>query len=416
MAGVGWWPSVYLAILIFNVKFARMIKRRLLTEIQKALGRSPSVALMGPRQVGKTTLAFEMAEIIGSVYLDLESSLDVSKIGDIASFYEENADKLIILDEVQRTPDIFSALRGIIDKERRKGHKNGLFLFLGSASMELLRQSGESLAGRIAYLELYGIDVTEYAADSAEKVNQLWLRGGFPESLLADSDGDSMVWRRDFIRTYLERDIPQLGPRIPTQTLERFWTMLAHSQGGIVNASQLARNLEVSSVTVSRYLDLMTDLLLVRRLQPWTANAGKRLVRAPKIYVRDSGITHALLNIPDFNSLLGHPVSGGSWEGFVIENIMSVAHGLALPYFYRTSAGAEIDLILEFSGSEKWALEIKRSSAPSLSKGFHIACDDIKASRRYVVYAGTEKFPLGGNTIAIPLSGIMQELLAMRNT
>jgi hypothetical protein len=228
--------------------------------------------------------------------------------------------------------------------------------------------------------------------------------------LLASTDLNSLYWRRDFIKTYLERDIPQLGPRIPALTLERFWTMLAHNQGGIVNASQLARNLEVSSVTVGRYLDLMADLLLVRRLQPWTFNVGKRLVKAPKVYIRDSGITHALLNIANYNDLLGHPVVGTSWEGFVIENILSVSSGSAIPFYYRTSGGAEIDLVLEFSGKEKWAIEIKRSSAPSLSKGFHIACADIKPERSYVVYSGKDKFPLGDGITAIPLWMLMQEL------
>ena len=229
--------------------------------------------------------------------------------------------------------------------------------------------------------------------------------------MLAATDRVSIDWRRNFIRTYLERDIPQLGPRIPAQTLERFWTMLAHSQGGVLNASQLGRNLEMSSVTINRYLDLMVDLLLLRRLQPWGENAGKRLVRAPKIYVRDSGLTHALLNIPTFNDLLGHPVVGGSWEGFVIENILSVLDGRALPYYYRSAAGAEIDLILEFSGQEKWAIEIKRSTAPALSKGFHIACEDIRADRKFVIYSGSDRFPLTDNVIAISLAGIMQEIL-----
>ncbi len=403
--------SFNLVILIFNVKFAWMIKRRLETQIQKALGRSPSVALMGPRQVGKTTIALNLSEQMPAIYLDLENSLDAAKVRDIANFHAENSTRLIILDEVHRTPEIFAPLRGIIDRECRKGHKAGLFLFLGSASMDLLQQSGESLAGRIAYLELYGIDALEFAGNDSAAINQLWLRGGFPESLLAGSDSQSIDWRRDFIRTYLERDIPQLGPRIPAQTLERFWTMLAHNQGSVLNASQLARNLEVSSVTVNRYLDLMVDLLLVRRLQPWAVNAGKRLVRAPKVYVRDSGVVHALLNIPAYNDLVSHPVVGGSWEGFVIENIMSVILGRALPYYYRTATGAEIDLILEFSGQEKWAIKIKRSSAPTLSKGFHIACEDIKADRKFVIYSGIERFPLGEQVTAISLADIMQEIL-----
>jgi len=388
-----------------------MIQRRLENKIRESLQRSPSVALMGPRQVGKTTIALNISENIPSIYLDLENTLDLERVRDITAFHEENREKLIILDEVQRKPEMFASLRGIIDKERRKGNKAGQFLFLGSASIDLLQQSSESLAGRIAYLELHGIDVLEYTAQNSGLLIQLWLRGGFPESLLAASDQDSLEWRRDFIKTYLERDIPQLGPRIPAQTLDRFWTMLAHNQGGVMNAAQLARNLEVSAVTVGRYLDLMVDLLLVRRLQPWTFNVGKRLVRAPKIYVRDSGVTHALLNISAYNDLLGHPVVGGSWEGFVIENLLSVAPSNALPFYYGTPGGAEIDLILEFSGNEKWAIEIKRSSAPSLSKGFHIACEDIKADRRYVVYSGNERFSMREGVIAIPLQDLMQELL-----
>jgi predicted AAA+ superfamily ATPase len=388
-----------------------MIVRRIENKIRRTLERSPSVALMGPRQVGKTTIALNISETIPAVYVDLEDSTDLEKVRDITAFHAENREKLIIMDEVQRMPEVFSPLRGIIDRERRKGNKAGQFLFLGSASIDLLQQSGESLAGRIAYIELHGIDALEYAGHDQEMINTLWLRGGFPESLLSASAQDSLYWRRDFIKTYLERDIPQLGPRIPALTLERFWTMLSHNQGGVINASQLARNLEVSSVTVGRYLDLMADLLLVRRLQPWTFNIGKRLVRAPKVYVRDSGITHALLNISSYNDLLGHPVVGSSWEGFVIENILSVAPASALPFYYRTADGAEIDLVLEFSGKEKWAIEIKRSSAPSLSKGFHIACDDIKADKRYVVYSGKDKFPLGNGANAIPLPALMQELL-----
>ncbi len=388
-----------------------MIKRRIENNIKQTLKRSPSVALIGPRQVGKTTIALNISESVPAIYLDLENRLDLQRVRDITSFQSENSDKLIILDEVQHMPEVFAPLRGIIDKERRKGNKAGQFLFLGSASLDLLQQSSESLAGRISYLELHGIDVLEYANRRQDKINTLWLRGGFPESLLAKSDADSLDWRRDFIKTYLERDIPQLGPRIPSLTLERFWTMLAHNQGTIINASQLARNLEVSGVTIGRYLDLMADLLLVRRLQPWTVNVGKRLVRAPKVYVRDSGITHSLLNISNHNHLLGHPVVGGSWEGFVIENVMSVAPSGVLAFYYRTSGGAEIDLILEFSGNEKWAIEIKRSSAPSLSKGFHIACEDIKADKRFVIYSGKEKFSLGEGITAISLSDLMEKLL-----
>jgi hypothetical protein len=363
--------------------------------------------------VGKTTIALNIADDTASLYLDLESRLDLEKVRDIESLHTDNSNKLIILDEVQRLPEVFASLRGVIDKERRKGNKTGLFLFLGSASIDLLKQSGESLAGRIAYTELFPVDVLEYAGKKTERVNELWLRGGFPESLLAKTDKDSMAWRHDFIKTYLERDIPQLGPRVPAETLGRFWTMLAHNQGSVLNAAHLARNLDVSGVTIGRYLDLMVDLLLVRRLQPWTFNIGKRLIRSPKIYVRDSGITHALLNIHNYTDLLGHPVIGGSWEGFVIENILSVVPARVQAFYYGTPAGAEIDLILEFSPKEKWAIEIKRSSAPSLSKGFYIACDDIKPQKRFVVYAGKDKFTMPGEITAISLYELMQEILEL---
>lgn len=387
-----------------------MVTRQLGPKLKAAIQRSPAVALTGPRQVGKTTLALSIIQDMPSLYLDLESRVDLQKVSDIEAFHAENRENLIMLDEVQRLPEIFPVIRGIIDKERQRGHKTGQFLFLGSASMALLQQSSESLAGRIAYLELFPINLFEYGEQSLEKMNLLWLRGGFPESLLADSDQDSLAWRLDFIRTYLERDIPQLGPRIPAATLARFWTMLAHNQGCILNASKLARSLEITSPTIGRYLDLMVDLLLVRRLQPWTSNVGKRLVRAPKVYVRDSGMMHALLNISSYNGLLGHPVVGTSWEGFVIENILSAASERVQPYFYRTTGGAEIDLVLEFPTQEKWAIEIKRNSSPSLSKGFHTASDQIKADRRFVVYSGTDRFPMGEGITAISLYELMQQV------
>ncbi|OJV19685.1 MAG: ATPase [Dyadobacter sp. 50-39] len=390
-----------------------MIKRRLENKIRDALAKNASVALMGPRQIGKTTIALDVVDSTSAIYLDLESRLDLEKVRDIRAFYEVNQERLIVLDEVQRIPELFTELRGIIDQERRKGNRSGLFLFLGSASIDLLQQSSESLAGRISYLELYPIDVLEYALESAQQVNTLWLRGGFPESILASSDRDSLEWRQDFIRTYLERDIPQLGPRIPATTLQRFWTMLAHNQGSVFNASHLARSLDVSGVTISRYLDLMVDLLLVRRLQPWASNAGKRLVRSPKIYVRDSGITHALMGLETYNNLLAHPVVGGSWEGFVIENIMSVAPARMQPYFYRSAGGAEVDLVLEFADGKKWAVEIKRNSAPHLSKGFHIACEDIQPDRKFVIYSGKDMFPMGDGITAISLTHIMHEIMAL---
>lgn len=383
------------------------IKRRLEKKITQNLRHSASVVMIGPRQVGKTTLAINICNTLSALYLDLENRLDLQKISDIKSFYNENSDKLIILDEIQKLPNLFSELRGIIDKERRNNNKTGLFLFLGSASIELLKQSSESLAGRITYTELHPLDVIEFAGSNINKTNQLWLRGGFPESLLSKTDKFSLNWRNNFIKTYLERDIPQLGPRIPAATLERLWIMLAHKQGTPINSSQLAQNLDISSVTVTRYLDLMVDLLLIRRLKPWTSNIGKRLIKTPKIYVRDSGVTHALLNIISYNSLLGHPVVGASWESFVIENIMSVIPSGVQAFYYRTTGGAEIDLVLEFWGREIWAIEIKRSSSPKLSKGFHNACNDINPDRKFVVYSGSDRFSIGNDIIAISLLSLM---------
>ena len=367
----------------------------------------PAVALLGPRQVGKTTLALEVASSLDSIYLDLESEADKAKLTDAELFLERVEDKLVILDEVHRLPNLFQALRSLIDKGRRRGKKARRFLLLGSASMDLLRQSGESLAGRIAYLELQPFNLVEMSADTPDT---LWLRGGFPDSVLASDEANSMTWRRNFIRTYLERDIPQFGPRIPAETLRRFWTMLAHSQGGLFNASQLARGLGVTGKTVSGYLDLMVDLLLVRRLPPMHSNVGKRLVKSPKVYVRDSGLVHALLGIGSMDVLLGHPVVGLSWEGFAIENLLAVAPDETRAGFYRTSAGAEIDLLLEMPGDQLWAVEFKRGLAPKLEKGFHQAREDVKPHRSFVVYSGRDRYNLANGVEALSLDGLMREL------
>ena len=388
-----------------------MIKRILEKQIIQSLKISSSVVILGPRQVGKTTLAIQISESFPSVYLDLEKKLDLIKVQDIHNFYKNNKGKLIILDEVQRLPEVFSEIRGIIDKERQTGNKSAIFLFLGSASMDLLRQSSESLAGRISFHELFTINIFEIDKNNFDKTNQLWLYGGFPDSFLSINIDESLEWRRNFIKTYLERDIPQFGPRIPAETLERFWTILANNQGAIFNAAQMARNIEVSSVTVKKYLNLMVDLLLVRKLKPYIFNLNKRLIKSPKIYVRDSGITHALLNIKNYNELLSHPVIGGSWEGFIIENILSITSPHINSYFYRTAEGAEIDLILEFSLTELWAIEIKRSSAPKIPKGFHIACEDIKATRKYVVYSGNDTFTIKNDITVISLFDLMSEII-----
>jgi predicted AAA+ superfamily ATPase len=382
-----------------------MIDRRLTPQVGALLKESPAVILTGPRQVGKTTLALEIAERRPGTYLDLESQGDRARLAEPELYFLDHADDLLVLDEIQRLPGLFEVLRGVIDQGRREGRGDGRFLLLGSASLELLAQSGESLAGRIAFAELAPFDLTEVGA---ERLDRLWVRGGFPESFLADDERASLRWRRDFIRTYLERDIPQLGPRIPAETLRRLWTMLAHSQGGLLNAANIARGLGVSGATVGSYLDLMVDLLLVRRLQPRLANAGKRLVRSPKVYVRDSGLLHALLGIADKESLLGHPVVGGSWEGLAIENLIGVAG--AEPSFYRTSGGAEIDLVLTWQDGREWAIEVKRTLAPKLERGMRSALADIKPERAFVVYPGDERFPLGDDAEAIGLAELCAEL------
>jgi predicted AAA+ superfamily ATPase len=386
------------------------LRRRLLQRLNEALAEAPAVGLLGPRQVGKTTLALEVAKGRAAAYLDLESEADRAKLAEPELYLPQHEDKLVILDEIQRTPQLFRSLRGLIDAGRRRGRGKGRFLVLGSASIDLLRQSSESLAGRIRYLELGPVDADEAGL---KRLDALWLRGGFPDSLLADSDAASLRWRLDFIRTYLERDIPQLGPRIPAETLRRFWTMLAHHQGGLLNAAALARALGVDGKTVAAYLDLLVDLLLVRRLAPWHGNVKKRLVKAPKVYVRDSGLVHALLGIGEHEGLLGHPVAGASWEGLAIESLVAAAPGGTQAYFFRTSAGAEIDLLLMLPGRRKpWAIEVKRGLAPKLERGFHLACEDVRPERRVVVYGGKERFPLAEGVEARSLIDLCEELAA----
>lgn len=377
-----------------------MIDRSIEPRLGHLLDTSPAVALIGPRQVGKTTLALDIGEKRPSIYLDLESDADRAKLGEPELYLAQHSDKLVILDEVHRLPNLFQNLRGIIDRSRRAGRRSGQFLLLGSASIELLKQSGETLAGRIAYLEMHPIDGLEVGAEALEG---LWLRGGFPDSFLAPDDRASLRWRQDFIRTYLERDIPQLGPRIAAETLRRFWTMLAHRQSGLLNAAELARSLGVDGKTVAAYLDLLVDLLLVRRLEPWHANVGKRLVKSPKIYVRDSGLAHALLGLGTGEQLLGHPVAGASWEGFVVETLIAAAPAGSEAHFYRTAAGAEIDLLLTLPGRRPFAIEIKRSLTPTVEKGFYLACEDLSPERRIVVYPGRESFPLKNDVTAMPL-------------
>lgn len=389
-----------------------MIERSIKERLIKALGYQAAVALIGPRQVGKTTLALGIGEERDALYLDLEDRADREKLSEPSLFLEAYADRLVILDEIHRVPELFQDLRGIIDRGRRKGQGMGRFLILGSASLDLLRQSGETLAGRIAYVEMGPLGVRE-VPPSTETLTQLWVRGGYPDSFLAGNDTASLRLRKDFIRTYLQRDVALFGPRLPAETLERLWTMLAHEQGGLLNASKLAGSLGVSAQTVTRYIDLLADLLLVRWLPPLTRNIGKRLVKSPKTYVRDSGLVHALLGIADFNALAGHPVAGTSWEGFVIENLLAGAPEGTLASFYRATGGAEIDLVLELPGGAVWAIEIKRGLSPKLDRGFHSARGDLEPARSFVVYAGEHRYPKADGVEAIGLCEICAELSAV---
>lgn len=389
-----------------------MIKRIFETEIKNLLDEFPAVGLLGPRQVGKTTLSEKIAASMSPtpVYLDLESPSDRAKLNEPEAYFEIHKGKLIILDEIQRIPELFPVLRGVIDKRRREGYKTGQFLILGSSSLELLKQSSETLAGRIAYKELPGITALEITQQTTSSQDRLWLRGGFPDSFLAKNDDTSLRWRLNFISTYLERDVPQFGPRIPAVTLRRLWMMLAHTQGGQLNTAQLGANLDLTAPTAKRYVELLEDLLLIRTLRPWAGNIGKRLVKAPKVYIRDSGLVHALLNLNTLDDVLGHPIVGASWEGFVLENLLSCLPAGATPWFYRTSAGAEIDLVLEFNQKKKYAIEIKRSLTPVVSKGFYLGCEDIKATERFIVYPGNEEFSFTKEIIALPLINMMEKL------
>jgi len=387
-----------------------MIERRVATELIELLDQSPAVVLVGPRQAGKTTLALAIAENRDAVYLDLESERDRARLAEPELYFSDHSDDLVILDEVQRTPGIFEALRGEIDRGRRQGRRTGRFLLLGSAGVELLAQSGETLAGRVAYVELGPLQIGEVAG---ECLDRLWVRGGFPESFLAGNDEESLRWRLDFIRTYLERDIPQLGPRIPAETLRRLWTMLAHNQGGLLNAAQLARGLGVSGATVGHYLDLMVDLLLVRRLPPRLANVGKRLIRSPKVYVRDSGLVHALLGLAAKEAVLGHPVAGASWEGLAIENLIAATGGRAEGAFYRTSGGAEVDLVLSWPDGREWAIEVMRSLAPKLGRGLRSALADVAPQRGFVVYPGEERYRVASDLEVIGLPALCAELRSL---
>ncbi len=390
-----------------------MLERWITERLKRTISNNPAVALLGARQVGKTTLARTIAKDIPSIYLDLESPEDLTKLTDPITFLQLHNDKIVILDEIQRMPNIFMILRGLIDKNRQKGRKGSQFLMLGSASMDLLRQSSESLAGRISYIEMMGLNILETGI-SQNTIQKLWLRGGFPNSYLAENDEISMHWLEDLIKTYLERDVPQMGFRVSATRLRRLWTMLAHLQGETINTTKLATNLEVKRSNINHYIDILTDLLLIRRIDPWYANVKKRLIKSPRYYVRDSGILHRLLNIGNYDSLLSNPILGKSWEGFVIENIHSVLPRLSETYFYRTAAGAEIDLIIKMPNGEIWAIEIKHGVTPKISKHYSKTCDDVEATHKFIIYGGHDEFPIGNNVQMISLQKMMKKLISVQ--
>ena len=364
-------------------------------ELNECLAHFPAVVLTGPRQCGKTTLAQKIAESLKkpTLYLDLESATDRRKLTDPNAFLDPLSDHLVILDEVQRVPDLFPQLRGIIDRRRTPRR----FLLLGSASPLLLRQSGESLAGRIAHVELTPFRISEVGA---KLLSQLWLRGGFPDSLLTPSTKVSCRWREEFIRTFLERDIPQLGFRVPAEALHRLWQMLAHHHGQLLNRSQLGQSLGVTPATIGHHLDMLSQTYMVRSLPPLLPNLKKRLVKSPKVYLRDSGILHTLLGLETESDLRGHPVGGASWEGFALEQILDQDPGWTASH-YRTSTGVELDLILE-KGRRRIAFEFKASSAPDVTRGFHQAIADLQPEHTYIVAPVEQSYPIGNNVTIRP--------------
>ncbi len=390
-----------------------MIRRILEDKLIQSLKSMPVVVLLGPRQVGKTTLAIDLTKLeLGKSfhYLDLELDSDLAKLDDAESYLRRFENQLLVIDEIQRRPELFKILRGLVDLRKRAGERTGHFLLLGSASKDLLQQSSETMAGRIRYLELSPFSVLELHHHEPSEFNneKLWLRGGFPDSYLAETDSDSWDWRYDFITTYVERDIPLFGPQVSPSRMKRFWSMLAHYHGQQAVLSEIAKSLEVSHTSIRTYLDILQDFFMVRQLQPWSGNTRKRLVKSPKIYIRDTGLLHSLLTIPNFEQLMGHPLVGASWEGFVIENISRLLTPDWVSSYYRSSNQSEIDLVLEGPDREVWAIEIKKSVSPKLSSGFYHACEDIHATRKFVIYSGSDQFPMNGGVEVMGLVAFLK--------
>ncbi|MDA3950647.1 MAG: ATP-binding protein [Spirochaeta sp.] len=381
------------------------IPRRIESSLLSLLGQFPVVAIVGPRQAGKSTLAHRILPRIGTaLYLDLELPSDLAKLRDPEAYLTLHAGETVCIDEVQRMPDIFPLLRALVDRDRRP-HR---YLVLGSASSGLLRQSGESLAGRIAYSELQPFTIDEVAEHG--NATEHWLRGGFPDSFLAEDDAASYRWREQFVRTFLERDIPALGIDVATATMERLWTMLAASNGSTLNRARFADPIGVSPQTVARYIDILESTFMVRVLRPFFRNTKKRLVRTPKIYLRDSGLLHTLLRVRTWDELYGHPAIGASWEAYALEQILGSLPGWNAS-FYRSTGGAEIDLVLD-RGTRTVAVEFKATSSPRVTKGFYLAADDIQANERYIVapLAVPDLIPFGGGAILCRPENVVERL------
>jgi len=366
----------------------------LLAELLAAVGRAPVVALLGPRQCGKTTLARQLVPANSANYFDLEDPISLARLDEPLTALGE-LDGMVVIDEVQRRPELFPLLRVLADRAETPAH----FLILGSASPALLRQSSESLAGRVEIVEMEGFSLAEVGL---EAISALWLRGGFPRSFLAGSDTDSMIWRRDFIRTLLESDLPQMGVRVPAATLQRFWAMLAHFHGQLWNGAELGRSLGVNQTTCRRYLDLLVGVFMVRLLQPWHTNLLKRQVKAPKLYFRDTGLLHQLLQIPDHDALLCHPRLGSSWEGFVIEQLLEAWRPEGA-WFWATHGGAELDLLVMHRG-QRIGVEIKRADAPRLTASMRQALADLELDRLLVITPGERCYRLNGRTQVMSLA------------
>lgn len=372
-------------------------KREIQSKLEKYLLFFPITGLIGPRQVGKTTLVKSLSRSFDQpLYLDLESSRDRAKLSDPRLFLKEYTNRLVILDEIQFVPHLFSELRGIIDEDRRPGR----FLILGSAYPQLMQQSAESLAGRIGYLELTPFRLTEINSQEQQK---LWLRGGFPDSFMAPNEELSFDWRKNFIRTYIERDLPGMGLQVEAIVLEKFWRMLASFHGNVWNSENFSRSLGLTGKTVNRYLDFMQQAFIVNRLLPYSTNVKKRLVKSPKIYIRDSGLLHALQDIVSVEALTGNILLGGSWEGHVIEQVQRKCGDQFQYFFYRTHQGTECDLVLVRSGKVEAAIEIKYSSAPSLNKGLRLAMEDLQAKKGWIIIPEGDRFPLSANVTVVSL-------------